>query len=96
MVSLCGCIRVNTSPQPVFEEVQQDISRRTGHTICWDSCSNESDFKNCIEEVLDGELTADLAVYVALLNNRQLQATYENLGIAKAQLVQAGLLKNPI
>ena len=96
MVFLCGCIRVNTSPQPVFEEVQQDISRRTGHTICWDSCSSESDFRNCIEEVLDGELTADLAVYVALLNNRQLQATYENLGIAKAQLVQAGLLKNPI
>ena len=32
---------------------------------------------------------------VALLNNRDLQATYEELGIAQAELVEAGLLTNP-
>ena len=31
-----------------------------------------------------------------LLNNRNLQATFEDLGIAQADLVQAGLLKNPV
>lgn len=41
-------------------------------------------------------LTADEAVQIALLNNRELQATYEDLGVAQADLVQAGLLKNPI
>jgi cobalt-zinc-cadmium efflux system outer membrane protein len=30
------------------------------------------------------------------LNNRNLQATFEDLGIAQADLVQAGLLKNPV
>jgi cobalt-zinc-cadmium efflux system outer membrane protein len=30
------------------------------------------------------------------LNNRDLQATYSDLGVAQADLVQAGLLKNPV
>jgi outer membrane protein TolC len=34
-------------------------------------------------------------VQVALLNNRGLQATYAELGIAEADLVQAGRLRNP-
>src|SRR3954469_22964908 len=46
--------------------------------------------------MLAGELTADQAVQVALLNNRELQATYESLGVAQADLVAAGLLKNPV
>ena len=40
-------------------------------------------------------LTADAAVQVALLNNRGLQAQYAELGIAEADLVQAGRLRNP-
>ena len=31
-----------------------------------------------------------------LLNNRHLQATFEDLGIAQADFVQSGLLKNPV
>ena len=38
----------------------------------------------------------DEAVQIALLNNRELQALYSDLGVAQADLVQAGLLKNPI
>ena len=43
-----------------------------------------------------GKLTADEAVQVALLNSRELQALYSDLGVAQADLVQAGLLRNPI
>ena len=46
--------------------------------------------------LLADSLTADAAVQVALLNNRRLQATYEDLGVAQASLVQAGLLRNPV
>src|SRR5690606_37239486 len=49
-----------------------------------------------VRELLQGELDADAAVQVALLNNPELQATYEELGVAQAELVQAGLLANPI
>ena len=40
-------------------------------------------------------LGANEAVQVALLNNPDLQATFEEIGISQADLVQAGLLKNP-
>ena len=40
-------------------------------------------------------LGPDDAVRIALLNNRGLQATYADLGIAEADVVQAGRLRNP-
>lgn len=40
-------------------------------------------------------LTADAAVRIALLNNRELRATLREVGIARGNLVQAGLLPNP-
>lgn len=46
-------------------------------------------------ELLAKPLNADDAVKVALLNNRGLQATYADLGIAEADVVQAGRLRNP-
>jgi outer membrane protein, heavy metal efflux system len=45
---------------------------------------------------LSRPLTPDSAVQIALLNNHNLQATYEELGVAQADLVEAGLLRNPI
>ena len=46
-------------------------------------------------ELLAKPLNADDAVKVALLNNRGLQAAYADLGIAEADVVQAGRLRNP-
>ena len=49
-----------------------------------------------VDSLLKTKLTADEAVQIALLNNRDLQAVYSDLGVAQADLVQAGLLNNPI
>ncbi len=46
--------------------------------------------------LLAAALAADDAVTIALLNNRGLQASYAELGIAEASLVQAGRLSNPV
>ena len=48
-----------------------------------------------VKKLLAAPLTADTAVQIALLNNRGLQATYAELGIAEADVVQAGRLVNP-
>ncbi len=48
-----------------------------------------------LKALLGEPLGADAAVQVALLNNRSLQARYWDLGIAEAELVQAGRLANP-
>jgi len=45
--------------------------------------------------LLEDGLTVDEAVEVALLNNRTLQAAFMDVGIARADVVQAGLLSNP-
>ncbi|KVU83354.1 TolC family protein [Burkholderia ubonensis] len=47
------------------------------------------------QELLAKPLTMDDAVQVALLNNRGLQASYAELGLSEADLVQAGRLPNP-
>ena len=45
--------------------------------------------------MLKQPLSADSAVRIALLNNRGLRASLANLGVAEADLVQAGRMSNP-
>ncbi|MCH9609191.1 MAG: hypothetical protein S4CHLAM45_04130 [Chlamydiales bacterium] len=85
---LFGCSRVSVDPEPIFNEIQCDVMNRTHQTVCWG--------KETIDELLQEELTPELAVTVALLNNSELRATYSRLGIAQANVYQAALLKNPI
>lgn len=51
--------------------------------------------QDTIAALLAEPLTIHTAVQIALLNNPGLQATFEELGIAQADLLQAGLLSNP-
>ncbi|WP_156924629.1 TolC family protein [Burkholderia sp. WSM2230] len=47
------------------------------------------------DELLSKPLGMDDAVQIALLNNRGLQVSYDELGISEADLVEAGRLPNP-
>ena len=49
-----------------------------------------------LRDLLGRDLSVDGAVEIALLRNRSLVATYEELSIGQADLVQAGLLRNPV
>jgi outer membrane protein TolC len=48
-----------------------------------------------VQALLRRPLTADAAVQIALLNNRGLQAAYNELGIAEAAMLEASLPPNP-
>lgn len=50
---------------------------------------------DAVRQLLKRPLTADTAVQIALLNNRGLQAAYNQLGLAEADRVQASLPPNP-
>ena len=79
------------------EDVQSTIRQRTGKQVEWQKDAEASDqIRGAIRALLRRTLSADVAVQVALLNNRELQATFEEIGIAEADLIEAGLLKNPI
>lgn len=58
-------------------------------------CQDER-VQNFIQSMINSELNADAAIQIALLNNPKVQAVFEELGIAQADLVEAGLLSNPV
>ncbi|MFM1991663.1 MAG: hypothetical protein RJA99_4620 [Pseudomonadota bacterium] len=49
-----------------------------------------------VAELLRAPLTADSAVEIAMLNNAGLQASLRDLGVAEADLVDAGRIRNPV
>jgi cobalt-zinc-cadmium efflux system outer membrane protein len=92
---LAGC--ASTSAKPAFDDVAQSVKTRSGHTVRWDQGSEEDkEAEKAVDELLRRELTADAAVQVALLASPHVRGKLEELAIAQADLVQAGLLKNPV
>src|SRR5881398_1735798 len=93
--ALAGCAHVD--PNPAFRELANTVHLRTGKRVQWNrGTAQDAEAQAAVASLLRHPLTADAAVQVALLSNRNLQATYEELGIAQADLVEAGLLRNPI
>lgn len=91
---LAGCASV--PPDAGFSDVQGAVSGRLGERVEWRRGGAEDAAVDAqVKAALRQPLSSDAAVRVALLNNRNLQAEYEELGIAQADLVQAGLLRNP-
>lgn len=96
-VSLCALGCASTSPAPAFHDTSQLIKARIGKRLAWNQGGPEdAAVAKTVRELLAHELSVDGAVQVALLNNRALLATYEDLSVAQADLVQAGLLQNPV
>lgn len=94
-LALAGC--TSMKPEMGFDDVQQSVAQRTGMRVQWTTGSAEDqEVASAISAMLDRELSAEEAVQLALLNNRELRAVYEELNLAQADLVQAGLLRNPV
>jgi outer membrane protein TolC len=79
-----------------FNAVQTTAKDRTGKEVRWvKSDQDRQEVDQRVRELLQKPLSVDDAVQVALLNNRNLQAAYYELGVSEAELVQAGRLPNP-
>src|SRR5262249_23149196 len=91
---LVGC--ASFSPDGGMGDVASVVGRETGKDVV--KLASAEDTQRARERVaaLLGEpLSADQAVQIALLSNRDLQAAYNDLGISEAAYVQASLPKNP-
>ena len=89
-----GC--ASTSPKPAFDAVAHQVEARIGARVHWSQASDDDAAADkAVRDLLSRELTVQGAVQVALLHDPGLIATYEELAIAQADLVQAGLLRNP-
>ena len=93
-VVLGGC--ASFSPDGGFGTVERTTKERIGKDLHWARGDDDLDtIAKRVAELLAKPLTVDDAVQVALLNNRGLQAEFQELGITEAEVVQAGRLPNP-
>lgn len=95
LVFLSGCATVSLNAG--ISEIGVLLEERAGLKVFWHN-GTELDGAAAakLAASMEKPLTADAAVQIGLLNNRELQALYADLGVAQADLVQAGLLSNPI
>ena len=92
---LTGCATVPR--QGGFKSVAAVARQRIGATVIWDQNTKaDQRVHAAVGKLLAQPLTAHAAVQIALLDNPNLQAQYEQLGVSQAAVVQAGLLSNPI
>jgi cobalt-zinc-cadmium efflux system outer membrane protein len=86
----------STSPAHAFRDTAQLVEARSGRRIVWNQGGpDDQAVARHVRDLLRRDLSVDDAVQIALLDNQELQALYEDLSVAQADLVQAGLLKNP-
>jgi len=91
---LTGCASV--SPDEAFQPIQSNISTISGQRVAWNrETVDDQKAEAEVRHLLLVPLGANDAAQIALLNNPDLQAIFEEIGISQADLVQAGLLKNP-
>lgn len=96
-VALCllaGCTTITR--QGVFATAKSIVQERTGQEIVWITDTVE---EKLVEERINTILTTNLSlvdcIKISLLRNPKLQSKYEEIGIAQADLLQSGLLRNP-
>ncbi|MGB4740869.1 MAG: TolC family protein [Fuerstiella sp.] len=87
---LSGC--ASTRCAPGRSQVNSEMTARALAGLSPNQCG-ECSIPNDV--LLDDGVTADEAVAVSLWNNSAFNATLAQLGIARGDLVQAGMLKNP-
>jgi len=93
-----GLLAAGCSKIPVADDgmVPYQIANRINGEVEWRQGYCQSDeVLNYIQCAIADELTADSAIQIALLNNPKIQVFFEEIGIARADLVEAGLLSNP-
>jgi len=91
--SVCSAASLDES----FKDVSNTILSRTGKRVQWNrGTPQDAEAERYVRALLKRPLTPNSAIQIALLNNHELQATYEEIGIAQADVIQAGLLRNPL
>lgn len=89
-LALCSCTAIEHGRE--LQQAQQRMDDATGRRPAWQLDMPVRE----LSVPAGGELTEDAAIDLALTNNRTLRANLEVIGQAKAELVQAGLLSNPM
>jgi outer membrane protein TolC len=94
--ALCSALPACIAEDAGYADVRHAIRERAGQDVHWHAV--DADSTHTADEtarLLRQPLTADVVVRLAMLNNHDVQAEFEELGIARARLVGAVALPNP-
>jgi outer membrane protein TolC len=93
-LALSSCATI--SKDGGFDSVTKETRAQLNKDVRWPRTEEERAKDDAqVAGLLRHALSAEDAVQIALLNNRALQASFEELGISEADLVQSGRLPNP-
>lgn len=85
-----------TPKRPSGRPVEETVRERTGLAVRWQANAAAREAAAAeVRVLLRTPLTVNSAVQIALLNNRELLATFEDVGVSAADLREAGLWTNP-
>jgi cobalt-zinc-cadmium efflux system outer membrane protein len=90
--SLAACV----SEDAGYRDVRKVVASHTGHDVRWSHLEGNAAAAKSIREILARPLTAESAVKLALLNNAHLQAAFEDIGVARGDLMRAWHVPNPV
>lgn len=90
---LSSCLPLSTDP---LKSVRAQTKANLGYDLASPSIGGDSsEVKSRVTAILGRPLSVNGAVQIALLNNRRLRATLEDVGISQAELVEASTPRNP-
>lgn len=89
---LISCARVDATAD--YSRASQLIKDQTGIETLVEPAADDAAAER-VESLLEGGLDVDEAVRVALLNNREFQSLFAEIGASRADVVQSTLLSNP-
>jgi outer membrane protein, heavy metal efflux system len=92
-LALTSCVSVPRDAGA--NDVQEALARRGAPPVAWNARPSPADHER-VAAMLADELTAGEAVAIATLNNPRLQVTLAELGIARADLIEASTISNPV
>lgn len=89
IAALAGCASV---PADLGRDEVRSLAAERGLDVAEQS---DEETRGLVDDLLSEPLSADDAVAIALLQNPRLRATYAQLGLAAADVYEAGRLSNP-
>lgn len=95
VMALCGVSACTVNPSKDFERTASAIEERTGTVQVYRPTADDT-VEARVSALLQDGLSVDEAVEITLLNNPGFQSLFEEIGISRAQVVQSGLLSNPV
>ncbi len=89
-----GCVQVPHNSG--FSDVQVMIGDQVDQRIEWRrDATEDAELGRAVETLISQSMTVQEVIQVALLNNRSLQAVYDELGISHADVIEAAIPANP-